>query len=231
MPKPKKELTHIMPKWKTDKDGNWTKVDKKSQMVEVGVCQACHYIACKCGAPTLYREEYCKAVINYSERPDTKSMTGFAAALRVSEPTVKNWTEKFPAFKNCYEVAKTILKAKMIDGIGHDLMTGELKGSAGVFSMAMKNQHGWADKQDINQNLSGKMGLVAVNTGIDRSPDPEDDLALGHESDDGITSDTTEPEYTDPPSLDMFEPTVEPGPDWDEDSEGDEDITVIDPQG
>ena len=96
----------------------------------------------KVGKPTLYREEYCQKLIDHMTGGGTYE--GFAAMLRVAKQTLYDWEKVHPEFLDAKKVGKSMHRHYM-DGIGHGLMTGSLKGSTAVWIFLMKNIHGLKD--------------------------------------------------------------------------------------
>jgi hypothetical protein len=96
----------------------------------------------KLGRPTDYREEYCQALIDWRQRGGTYE--GFAGSIGVSKQTLYDWEKAQPAFLDAKRRARQKHRVFM-DQIGLGLMTGKLKGSAGVWIFVMKNEHGYRD--------------------------------------------------------------------------------------
>lgn len=84
----------------------------------------------KAGAPTKYKPEYCKQMLDYFSVTIFKSNSGFkkeynyfpsfqgfaARELKVTHKTLLNWCKEFPEFLQAYNVCKELQEQILLDG-------------------------------------------------------------------------------------------------------------------
>ena len=104
------------------------------------------------GRPTKYKPEYCDMIVEHFL--DGGHMLTFAHEVSVSKQTLYDWCDKYPAFLDARERANNAA-AVYLNNIAKGLMTGDLKGLHGTWSMNMKNRFNWSDKvetRDVGQD-------------------------------------------------------------------------------
>jgi hypothetical protein len=113
------------------------------------------------GQPSKYRPEYCEMLIEHMR--GGLSFESFGARIRVTKKTMYEWTRVHPEFQEAKELGEVqsllwwenIGKAAMMGGqhvITHPngkTETINFKNfNTTVWIFAMKNRHGWRDKQE-----------------------------------------------------------------------------------
>lgn len=134
------------------------------------------------GRPTDYLIEYCEKIIKFFDREPIETIEipyedkngetqikilrepcqcptfeKFSADIGVSRQTLLAWTKKNPDFLVAYERARCLqANIMMVNG-----MSGAY--SAAFTNLSMKNMHGWADKQEIeNSHTVQQMPTVKI---------------------------------------------------------------------
>lgn len=104
------------------------------------------------GRPTLYKERYCKDIIDYfSVKPyekvgddycaaDFPSFAGFASKIGVHRETLLNWCEEYQEFFDAYKRAKELQENFLIVNGNRGL----INTAFGIFTA--KNVLKWSDK-------------------------------------------------------------------------------------
>lgn len=125
-----------------------------------------------------YKEEYCDQLIDYFNQPPTRveyketyfkgELTSrtpiilpaeyptfelFAAKLGVTTDTLKNWSEKYPRFGDCYARAKEIQFGKLTSMA----VTGLYNPVYAKFEAV--NNHKQKDKQEIDTSVNGSVNI------------------------------------------------------------------------
>lgn len=130
------------------------------------------------GRPTLYRLEYCEAVIAAAR--EGLSLTGFAGTIPVARSTINEWVDQFPEFSEAVSQAKAV---RALSWERRAINVGNGNGGAGAAPMvqfALKNlaSDDWCDRSE--QQISGPNGgPVKSEATLDvRSLDPAARAAL-----------------------------------------------------
>jgi hypothetical protein len=134
----------------------------------------------KVGRHSLYKEEYCDALIAHMR--EGGSFESFGANVLASKQTLYTWTEVHPEFLDAKKIG-TQLSLKFYEGVAKMQALGQLKrvksekpmldsngfpmydkngnllmereyeptqGSPATLIFMLKNMHGWRDKKDVN---------------------------------------------------------------------------------
>lgn len=105
--------------------------------------------------PPQYEDRFCEMLVDHMSRG--YSIEAFAGEIGFSRSTIYNWLDKYPKFKKAKEQGETKSQLHW-EKLGMAGLTGKLKNfNATIWIFSMKNRFGWRDKQDIEQNSSGKM--------------------------------------------------------------------------
>ena len=134
------------------------------------------------GRPTKYRPEYCDQIIKFFDREPVErfevikynkagqeysvteeracqcpTFEKFSADVGVSRQTLLAWTKDFPDFLVAYTNARALqANIMLVNG-----MSGLY--NAGFTGLSMKNMHGWADKQEVeNTHTVNQMPHVQI---------------------------------------------------------------------
>src|SRR6056300_1434746 len=119
------------------------------------------------GRPTKYKPEYCQKIIDYFNVPLTERvgakkeaselpmLIGFAMEIGVSYETILEWTKVHEEFSHAYKSAKR-LQEKLIAA---NAMNNRYNAYFAQFML--KNNHGWKDKQEVEQTQSIKIEIDA----------------------------------------------------------------------
>jgi len=95
------------------------------------------------GRPTAYREEYCQQLITH--RAQGHSFESFGSVIGVCRKTLYDWEKANPEFLHAKKMAKESNLATL-EKIGLALMTGKIQGNVAAWIFFMKNQQGWNDQ-------------------------------------------------------------------------------------
>jgi hypothetical protein len=112
------------------------------------------------GRPTLYRPEYCEAVISFmSEGYD---LTAFAGSISVSRDAVYDWMVRYPDFHHAVQVAT----AKRLHALQRKLLTTKVGVGVTAAIFALKNAapDDWQDRYN---------STTQVNVNIRSMPDAQ----------------------------------------------------------
>jgi hypothetical protein len=94
--------------------------------------------------PTVFRQEYCKQLIDYMAQGF--SFEGFGAHIGVGRSTLYNWVDQHPSFmasRNSGREASYCYWEKL----GIDGCQGKIPGFNGrIWILMMRNMHGWSNK-------------------------------------------------------------------------------------
>jgi hypothetical protein len=149
----------------------------------------------KLGQPSKYKPRYCKEIVQYfdvdpiiykditvadkngnsiektvEESVQIPMIYKFAKHIGISMPTMYEWCEKYPEFKEAYEMAKQMQLNVLVQNA--------LRGNYNAFfSFQMaKNMFGWRDK--VEQEITGANGgaIKTANLNFDIKGASSDDL-------------------------------------------------------
>ncbi len=141
------------------------------------------------GAPTKYKPEYCKAIIEYfSVEPyklvgkkevanDLPFITAFAHSIDVTMETLQEWRRVHPEFSEAYAKARQLQESHFVTNSLRDNF-------AQPFAIfAAKNMFGWRDRSEVVElkfvlDLTGKV-VDAINRVLpDKCPHCNNLLAM-----------------------------------------------------
>lgn len=127
------------------------------------------------GRPTEYKPEYCDMLIEHMSKG--LSFESFAGVLRMSNKTLYTWAEKQPDFLHAKQVGIDMcrlfwekLGVEYVINISESHKDGDSSShiskslNAKVYDINMKNRFGWADKQEIKQELTAAVDMVYDTT-------------------------------------------------------------------
>jgi len=102
------------------------------------------------GRPTLYRPEYCQAVIDFMAQG--YDLTAFAGSIDVSRETVYDWAGRFAEFRHALSVAK----AKRLLALQTKLLTTNtgVGVTAAIFALKNADPDSWQDRHYNETRLS-----------------------------------------------------------------------------
>ena len=107
--------------------------------------------------PSKYKEEYSKMLIEHMS--EGMSFETFGAKVKAHRATLHRWREKYPEFREAYELGKLCSQA-VWERIGLDGARGDLdKFNAASFCFNMKNRFGWRDKMEV-ENIGPAQKLI-----------------------------------------------------------------------
>lgn len=110
----------------------------------------------KMGAPTKYKPEYCKLVMDMAK--DGASFTEFRAKIGgVTRQTLHNWKAAHPDFLDAYTRAETFGEAHWETEMRTNLMYSK-EINAPLVKLYFANRFGWSDKKEVdNKSSDGSM--------------------------------------------------------------------------
>jgi DNA-binding XRE family transcriptional regulator len=102
------------------------------------------------GRPTLYKPEYCKALVEHMSKGF--SYETFGAVVNVSKQTMYDWEEKHPEYVDAKKEA--FLKCQLFwENIGIEGIWNEPNGrtlNTGNYCFQMKNRFKWSDRVELS---------------------------------------------------------------------------------
>lgn len=99
------------------------------------------------GAPTLYREEYCKQLMLHMGRG--YSFQTFGAKIMVTIGTLYDWSKSHPEFADAKQIGEQLSHYWWENQGKQGLNTGPASFHGQVWSITMKNRFGYRDKQEV----------------------------------------------------------------------------------
>lgn len=106
------------------------------------------------GAPTKYRKEYCRQIVEWFDMPltnkkgqanDVPTFVRFALKISVSVETLHEWRNKHPNFSEAYSIAQALRENFIMQNALHN------RYNAGFAWRVMQNQHNWKSADQIEQ--------------------------------------------------------------------------------
>lgn len=101
------------------------------------------------GRPTKYKRKYCEMLIEHMGKG--YDFQSFAGKLLVNRDTLYRWVDNYKEFSDAKEIGQALNLYKL-QQIGLAGMTGKIQINQRLFSLFMKNIHGWKDKVDITSD-------------------------------------------------------------------------------
>lgn len=117
------------------------------------------------GRPSLYRPEYCQAVIE--DMQEGYSLSAFAGLIGVCKATLNLWMGQFPEFLDAVSKGKAARLRKWESSGLRVAEKGGAPGTATMIVFGLKNMGGdeWSDKQHIESTISNPDGTpIALPT-------------------------------------------------------------------
>lgn len=117
------------------------------------------------GRPTKYKPEYCQQLVDYFNRPlavsngrkkeasELPMLIGFAMEIGVCVDTLHEWQNVHPEFSEAYKKAKKLQEQL----IAANAMNNRYNAYFAQFML--KNNHGWKDKQEVEQTQTIKINI------------------------------------------------------------------------
>ncbi len=114
------------------------------------------------GQPTKYRPEYCQQIIDLMEQG--KTLTQFAATLRVTRETIYEWMKVHPEFSDAVKTARICQQAHW-ENLMHGLTTGEIHGNATIAVWYTKNAFPecYRDRYEVEATIHDVIGSREEN--------------------------------------------------------------------
>jgi hypothetical protein len=111
-----------------------------------------------------YKPEFCEKLISHMARG--YSFHSFGGVVRVSRPTLDNWLNVHPEFKEAKQVGELCLLYEL-EKISHEAMIGGVEQfNTGVWVFKMKNLCGWRDKVDLEVGEKPVKKVILNNMNI-----------------------------------------------------------------
>lgn len=102
------------------------------------------------GRPTIYKSEYCESVIPLLK--EGMSIEEIGLELDVGYTTIYDWMEKHEEFAQAIKKGREFSKAWWMRRGRKELENDKFNST--LWYMNMKNRFGWADKKEVNTNLT-----------------------------------------------------------------------------
>jgi hypothetical protein len=104
----------------------------------------------KIGAPTIYKPEYCQAVIDHMSQG--LSFETFGASIGVDRSITYEWAHRHPEFaeakKRAFDLCQIFWEKVGIEGVWSDARGKNL--NTGVWVFNMKNRFRWTDRMEVS---------------------------------------------------------------------------------
>ena len=112
------------------------------------------------GRPTLYKEEYCEALVNHMA--SGLSFESFAGLVRVNKDTIYQWKKKNPEFAEAYKKGQMVSQL-FFEKIGIQALHEEPKEfNTGLWIFFMKARFKWNDKPAV-EALTEQIKAVTID--------------------------------------------------------------------
>lgn len=96
----------------------------------------------KLGAPTTYKEEFCKLLIDHMS--EGMSFETFAAIIGTHRSTLYDWEKRHKTFADAHRRGNELAQ-EFFEKLGLGIATGHTKGNVAAWSFLCKNRIGWSD--------------------------------------------------------------------------------------
>jgi hypothetical protein len=113
------------------------------------------------GQPTKYRPEYCDGIIEFMK--DGKSITQYAAEIKISRTLVYDWAKAHPEFQEAMETAVTASEAFWENWGQQKVKENDPITNSTWMIFMMKNCYKWRDKHADEDSKQ----VINVNFGYD----------------------------------------------------------------
>jgi len=104
----------------------------------------------KGGAPTKYKKEYCKGVIDYLSKG--KSITQYASSLMVHKDTVYEWAKVHLEFSDALKLGRQLSEAYWQDKLADDMYDTSI--NSPLYKLYFANRFGWSDKVETKNETA-----------------------------------------------------------------------------
>lgn len=112
----------------------------------------------KRGRPTLYKTEYCDAIIKHCT--DGASIASFAASIDVARDTIAEWANVHEDFSAALKAAKAKCAAWWEERARDVAMGGDGNATMCIFGLKNMASQDWRDKQEVEH--SGEVKVAAI---------------------------------------------------------------------
>jgi hypothetical protein len=102
------------------------------------------------GAPSKYRKEYDKEIVEFFKEDGSRSFVEYAVKLGVSKDSLYEWAKVYPSFSDAMKVSKGIAEAWWTKVLTAQAI-GKFKGSPSCTIFSLKARFGWRDDVPENQ--------------------------------------------------------------------------------
>ena len=108
-------------------------------------------IVMSAGRPTKYKEEYCDSLIDHFKQGG--SINEFCLELDIAKETFYNWCKVHPEFMDSKKKGEALSEGWWMKMGRSNLKDKEFNYTG--WYMNMKNRFGWADRQQVDNNITG----------------------------------------------------------------------------
>lgn len=111
-------------------------------------------------APSKYRKKYTKELLN-GLRSDGKSVEEVCTKWNITRTTYYAWIKEFPEFAHAHEIGEQD-KTSWWRQLQRKVASGESPGNAACINLALKNEAGYVDKQEIEHKHEEQITTIRI---------------------------------------------------------------------
>lgn len=115
------------------------------------------------GRPTKYKDEYLDMIIDYLGKG--KSVTQFAAFIKVSKSTIYKWAEENKEFSDALSIAQEFSEAHWETQLEEMMFNKEV--NTPLVKLYFANRFGWSDKTETKQDHTSSDGSMTPRITLD----------------------------------------------------------------
>lgn len=107
-----------------------------------------------------YRPKFARELLN-GMRKDGKSIEECCSIWGVTTTAYNNWRKAHEKFEKAHQIGEQD-KTAWWRKLQRDVASGETDGNAGVINLALKNEAGYVDKQEVHNSHDEKISTIRI---------------------------------------------------------------------